>query len=276
MDSSTLQDYCHKWNLFDVQFITSTFTSDVYKVRYQDSPAVLKLLNAIGKKSEANGALVLRYFDGNSAVRLLNSDLGAHLLEFVDGTKLSTVVASGNDTLATNIICDVVTELHRCSAAAPDCLLPMERNFRSLFVKARTEMVGSIYWEGARLAEKLLATEQEARVLHGDIHHENIMNSSERGWLAIDPKYLFGERTYDIANAFYNPIGFAGLAESPEVIKYRCSIYSQRLKIESRRILQYAFAFGCLSAAWCIEDGQLPEETLRIANSVRRVLNEID
>jgi streptomycin 6-kinase len=57
----------------------------------------------------------------------------------------------------------------------------METNFRSLFSKVQNEKSDSIYFEGARLAERLIATEQDTRVLHGDIHHENILKSSIRG-----------------------------------------------------------------------------------------------
>jgi hypothetical protein len=41
--------------------------------------------------------------------------------------------------------------------------------------------------------------------LHGDIHHDNILDFGRRGWLAIDPKRLFGERGFDYANLFCNP-----------------------------------------------------------------------
>jgi hypothetical protein len=42
-------------------------------------------------------------------------------------------------------------------------------------------------------------------VLHGDMHHENILKFSSRGWLAIDPKGLVGERGFDYANIFCKP-----------------------------------------------------------------------
>ena len=47
--------------------------------------------------------------------------------------------------------------------------------------------------------------QRDVRVLHGDIHHHNIRQSS-RGWLAFDPKGLVGERTYDCANTLCNPV----------------------------------------------------------------------
>ena len=37
------------------------------------------------------------------------------------------------------------------------------------------------------------------------MHHDNILDFGERGWLVIDPKRLHGERAFDYANIFCNP-----------------------------------------------------------------------
>lgn len=247
-------------------------TSDVFKVRYENAFAVLKILNDKGMKFETKGAIVLRHFGGHGAVHLLKSDDGAHLLEFVDGPQLKTLVESGKDDRATEVIAEVVSRLHSAAESIPPGLIGMERNFLSLFQKVKTEPRDSIYAEAAKQVEHLIATEQDVRVLHGDIHHENILSSSSRGWLAIDPQCLAGERSYDLANTFYNPMGFESLAETEAVIQHRSSVLSQRLKIDQRRILQYAFAYGCLSACWRLEDGQESDSTLRIAQSLRQSL----
>lgn len=256
--------------------IASTFTSDVFKVRFQKSFAVLKILKEKGMQFETKGAIVLRCFDGNGAVRLLNADEGAHLLEFADGEQLKSLVAKNEDDCATEVVAEVASRLHSYSGSIPDDLINMERNFRSLFQKVKNGPLDSIYVEGANLAERLIKTEQEVRVLHGDIHHENILNSSTRGWLAIDPQCLAGERTYDLSNTFFNLNGFLSMAEAHETIDRRSSIFSRRLKIDKKRILKYAFAYGCLSACWCLEDGQEEESTLRIARSVRQFLKGLD
>jgi streptomycin 6-kinase len=272
-DASILAEYCDKWSLQSPVPIASTFTSQIYKVSFQGSTAVLKVLNEKGKEFEARGALVLRCFNGNGSVRLLNSDEGAHLLEYLDGRQLKSLVDQGEDAAATEIISDVVKRLHSYSGPIPADLISMERNFRSLFLKVKAESADSIYIKGARVAEDLISTEQEVRVLHGDIHHENILECSRRGWLVIDPQCLAGERTYDLANVFYNPNGYTDLTASPDTIERRCDTFSKRLGLDRQRTLKFAFAYGCLSAAWCIEDGQSPEDTLRIARSIYEVID---
>jgi streptomycin 6-kinase len=61
---------------------------------------------------------------------------------------------------------------------------------------AATRMAASILatlWQPARedadsLRAELLASIIEHVVLHGDLHHFNVLSSNHAGWLAIDPK----------------------------------------------------------------------------------------
>jgi streptomycin 6-kinase len=58
----------------------------------------------------------------------------------------------------------------------------------------RLRPTADIFSLSAETAHALLAAPREITVLHGDIHHDNILHFGERGWLAIDPKGLIGER----------------------------------------------------------------------------------
>ena len=106
------------------------------------------------------------------------------------------------------IIAHVIKQLHSVTQNIPqDGLFLLQRWFSELFNKAAVDRqagIESIYVRSASLAKRLLATQRDVRVLHGDIHHYNIRQSS-RGWLTFDPKGLVGERTYDCANTLCNP-----------------------------------------------------------------------
>lgn len=128
----------------------------------------------------------------------------------------------------------------------------------------------SIYPVAAELTERLLADAGDQRVLHGDLHHENILFSEPRGWLAIDPKGIFGDRTYDAANVLFNPIDSPELVANEARFLETARILAQRLDLDFRRLLAFAFAHGCLSASWSIEDGQDPELALRVARIAQR------
>ncbi len=62
--------------------------------------------------------------------------------------------------------------------------------------------------DGTAAMLKVAITEEEqqgAALMAGDLHHRNILDFGSRGWLAIDPKGILGERGFDFANIFCNP-----------------------------------------------------------------------
>jgi streptomycin 6-kinase len=100
----------------------------------------------------------------------------------------------------------------------------------------------------------LLANPREVVPLHGDIHHGNILDFAERGWLAIDPKRLGGERGFDYANLFCNPDH--AVAAAPDRLERQAKVVAEAARLERRRLLQWIVAWAGLSAAWLIEDGE--------------------
>jgi streptomycin 6-kinase len=210
MTTEQLDHYLQAWDLSDPQPLASTVTSNLYTVTLNGTRAVLKVLTPVGDE-ERMGALALRYFDGQGAVRLLRSDDDAQLLEYAAGEDLTGMVREGDDEGATAIIADVLNTLHSVSGQpSPAGLMPLDVRFRSLFQKAaedRRDGVVSIYVRAGTIAEKLLreADPADVCVLHGDIHHENIRHKDGRGWLALDPKGLVGDRAFDTANVIRNP-----------------------------------------------------------------------
>ncbi len=246
-----LAGYLDAWNLSDPLPITSTVTSRIYTVRYQGATAILKIL-APGETEEPVGAQALQYFNGNGSVRLFNTDTGAHLLEYAGGDDLTGMVMQGNDEGATRVIAGVIRQMQGVNQPLPERgLFGLDRWFRELFVKSAADrMAGieSIYCKGAAVAERLLTDQRDIRVLHGDIHHANI-RQSPRGWLAFDPKGLVGERAYDCANTFCNPPGTDVVHNEARLLN-TAGILAEELKLDYQRLLDYVFAYACLSASW--------------------------
>jgi len=254
--AANLQYYLDHWNLSDPQPLAETYTSFVYTVCQDGETAVLKLLKPVGEE-ERSGALALRYFDGLGAIHLLRDDDGAHLLEYTPGDDLVPIVKAGQDEAATAIIARVLNQLHQPREAAPqDGLHMLNEWFVALFDKAVQDQAqgkDSIFRRGAAVAEHLHSDPRDVRVLHGDIHHENIRWHDERGWLAIDPKGLYGDRHYDAANTFYNP-DMRDLVENTARIRRTADILAQDCGFDRQRLLAFVFAYGCLSAAWSLEE----------------------
>ena len=134
----------------------------------------------------------------------------------------------------------------------PD-LIPLSRWFRELASAARA--YGETLRDCCTIAEALLADPRDPVVLHGDIHHSNILDFERHGWLAIDPKGLYGERGFDYANTFANED--LSTVTDPRRLRRQLPIVSRNAGIEPRRLLQWIAAYSGLSAAWFLDDGSL-------------------
>lgn len=253
-----LQHYLTAWNLSNPQPLAQTPTSHLYTVTHDHTTVVLKILTPYGTE-ERMGALALRHFNGQGAVRLFHSDDGAQLLEYIDGEDLTGLVQNGRDETATAIIGDVINALHTNDAAPPEGITTLRRWFRALFVQAeqdRNKGLDTIFMRAAAIADTVLEQPRDPRVLHGDIHHQNIRQSS-RGWLAFDPKGLYGERTYDLANTLCNPPpGYGVVATDEGRILRNAGILAQTCGIEQSRVLLFLYLYACLSASWTLEESE--------------------
>lgn len=141
----------------------------------------------------------------HGAVHIFESDDGAWLMEFAGDLDLKSLVCEARDSEADEIACDVLDLLHANSTLAPVGLRTLQQNFRALFEAETSDLSTEIFRAGANEARDLLSAAGEVVVLHGDVHHKNILFGPSRGWLAIDPLGLIGEGTYDVANLFFNP-----------------------------------------------------------------------
>jgi streptomycin 6-kinase len=78
--------------------------------------------------------------------------------------------------------------------------------------KASTLIPHKLLTASKECALRLFAQSTTSVLLHGDLHHDNILHDGN-AWVAIDPKGLIGDPAYEIAPLLCNPIDkFASLA----------------------------------------------------------------
>jgi streptomycin 6-kinase len=101
-------------------------------------------------------------------------------------------------------------------------------------------------------------------VLHGDLHHGNVLDFGARGWLAIDPKGLIGGRGFDFANILCNPD--SEIATSPGRMVCQIDVVAEAARLDPARLLRWVLAYAGLSAAWTIGEGGDPTLALTMAH----------
>jgi streptomycin 6-kinase len=198
-------------------------------------------------------------------------------MEYASGDELVTLVERGEDEAATRIIAQVIQQIHSAPlSTSVEGLLGLDQWFGELFNKAERDTqdgIDSIYVRSASLTKRLLADPRDVRVLHGDIHHRNI-RQSPRGWLAFDPKGLFGERTYDCANTLCNP-PIPELVHNEKRLLSTAAILADTLTIDLSRVLSFAYVYACLNASqWVLHLGRedVAEELIQWHLKVAKII----
>jgi streptomycin 6-kinase len=255
-------EYLERWKLTPDGDPIVTPTSRLLPVRRSGSPAMLKV--AVHPEERRGNRLMTRW-DGNGAARVLTHAGDAILMErAAQGISLADLARGGRDDEASRIICATVVRLHAHESPPQELvkdLVPLTRWFEAL--KPAADRHGGILRHCATTASELLATPQAVMVLHGDIHHGNVLDFGPRGWLVIDPKGLIGERAFDYANLFCNPD--AETATSPGRLARQVDVVATAAALDRSRLLRWILAYAGLSAAFAIEDGASPTAALTVA-----------
>jgi len=202
----------------------------------------------------------LRQFDGRGMVRLLeyNKDERVMLLERLwPGTLLSTVE---DDEKATSIATSVMRQLWRP--------VPQEHPFPTVFdwgkgfACLRQHYTGgcgpfppALLAEAETLFAELSASMTDLVLLHGDLHHENILIAERKPWLAIDPKGLVGEPAYETGALLRNQLSVVLKSSRPgRVMARRVDQLAEELGLDRTRVRGWGLAQAVLSVWWSIED----------------------
>jgi streptomycin 6-kinase len=225
-----------------------------YGVR-DDEPVVLKVVKQ--RDDEWRAGEMIAAFGGRGMVRVLEHTGGALLTDpLLPGDPLVEVVASGRDEEATAILADVIAAMSP-SAPPPGCATVEEwgRGFAWYETRGDERIPASLVSRARKVYEEMCHSQTNVRLLHGDLHHSNVLFDRDRGWAAIDPKGVVGELEYEVGASLRNPREHPEVLSDPATIERRVATFAARLRLDSSRIRRWAFAQAVLSAIWTIQDG---------------------
>jgi streptomycin 6-kinase len=216
-----------------------------------DSPIILKL--GLDNEALAREAFALKCFAGYGVVKVLAEDKGMLLLErAVPGISLKSYFPD-KEQESIEIACGVIKKLHQVN-------IPENHNFPHikdwLTALDKDWPIPDKYMKKARkLRDHLLHTSKQDILLHGDLHHENILQNGD-DWVVIDPKGVIGEAAYEVAAFIRNPMPeLLTHADAPNIIHNRIIRFAEPLNIPAARILYWCYVQALLAWVWSIEDG---------------------
>jgi streptomycin 6-kinase len=200
----------------------------------------------------------LRHFDGHGIGALLASDIetGAMLIErMLPGQTLETVE---DDIAATAAAAKVMRELW--VPAPAEHSFPTVADWGGGFERLRATFGSNppfsptLTDRAEELFAALEATSAEPVLLHGDLHHLNILSAQREPWLAIDPKGLVGEPAYETGAWIRNPAAIYSNPNAGAIMHRRVDQLSDELGFDRQRVRDWSIAQAVLSAWWCYED----------------------
>jgi streptomycin 6-kinase len=259
-----------RWGLTLEPPFTLSYNYVAPAVQADGTPVVLKV--GVPSPGLLNEIAALRFYDGHGIAQLLDADpaWGALLLErLIPGTMLSEVP---DDEEATRIAAGVMRRLWRP--------LPPGHGFRSVadwaadLADLRPHFGGgtgplpvALVERAEALFAELLPSQAAPVLLHGDLHHWNIMAAQRDPWLALDPKGIAGEPAYEIGALLRNQIpGLLALSDPPQAMARRVAVLAEELGFDRARLAGWGVAQAVLSAWWSIEDhGYGGEEAITCA-----------
>lgn len=188
----------------------------------------------------------------------------AFLMEKVlPGSSLKSLVRQGQDAEATRILARLILRLGKPADSTPGPFRHV-RDFIPTLSKLHGKVPTELVHLAAFLFQDLCMTASQDVLLHGDLHHDNILASGE-SWSVIDPHGYVGDPAFEVGAMISNPLDFYPSGDLQGILEQRLQVLAEELPWEGQRILSWSFCYSMLSAAWSVEDQQeIPENLLRI------------
>jgi streptomycin 6-kinase len=227
--------------------------------------------NMVFKGESPNGAVVIKVgiphresTTEQHALQDLNQDYMCPVVEIIEedhitflkqlqpGETLWTLAFEDRLPIAKDILKNVPTDVK--SSEYPHHINWLENVLEKL-KKVRTKEHKIFYHlsEVFRLYPELEDASNPYKLLHGDLHHYNILKDGET-WKVIDPKGVYGHYSLEVGRFMLNQIGEEGL-DKDYMLDKMVDVFSTHLKLSKRLILLSFYFDMTLSTSWTLEDG---------------------
>jgi streptomycin 6-kinase len=229
------------------------------------TPAVLKLQHL--DEETAGEPAALRVWAGDGAVRLLNHDptTGTLLLERLDATRTLTHLPDTRE--ATLVIARLLA--HLTAAPAPQGMRRLGDIAKAMLEQAPQSVHQIPDPADRRLikdcaaALREVAAEPGDRLLHWDLHYDNVLAAARTPWLAIDPKPLSGTPAFELFPALANRF-------DPADIRRRFDTMTEVMHLDRTLARAWTLARVLQTTLWDIAAARPPSrDHLEIARQLR-------
>ncbi|MFB7592087.1 aminoglycoside phosphotransferase family protein [Streptomyces sp. NPDC056169] len=195
----------------------------------------------------------LRVWDGAGAVRLVEHDAatGTMLLEWLDAARPLSSVADTREAL--RIVAGLLARL--VAVPAPPGLRTLGDIAAGMLADvpeaaARLGAADAAVLRDCAAAVRDVVGEPGDRLLHWDLHLDNVLASEREPWLAIDPKPLAGDPGFDLL-----PVLMDRFDPHPDEALWRFDLLAEVVG-DRRRAVAWTLGRVLQNGLWDVEDGE--------------------
>ncbi|SMD23571.1 streptomycin 6-kinase [Kibdelosporangium aridum] len=212
----------------------------------------------------------LRIWDGDGIVRLLDhdQDTGAMLLERLDEHR--PLSAMPDDFAATEIIAGILARL--VSVPGPENIRHL-KDIAAKMVANTPEAIPELSDpDEQRMLKNWAAAVEEVldepgdRLLHWDLHYDNVLAADREPWLAIDPKPLVGDPGFDIMPVLDNRWDeIVATGDVTKAVLRRFDLMTEALELDRERAAIWTAGRALQNSLWDIDDGEHVLQPMQVA-----------
>lgn len=208
-------------------------------------------------------SIVLRLFGGRHVCACHDSDLGlgALLLErIIPGENLASIPdQSERIHIAAEMIRDLPIPLAEGVVGLPTYSTWINRAFsRARREKIVGQRMLTLIDAADSLFREVEGSDCPQRILHGDLHHWNMLRDSSGRWKAIDPKGVIGAARLEAGRFIINQVGEVDEADLYTSLDEMTAVIGERLGQPRRTIAVCGFVESVLATCWSFEDRDEP------------------
>jgi len=112
--------------------------------------------------------------------------------------------------------------------------------------------------DGEAAFRAMLVQPYKPVVLHGDLHHFNVLEH-EGEWLAIDPHGYIGPPIFEVGAMMKNPWpDILNTDDMPALMTRRINLLANELAWSATAVAQSAFVYSVISLLWDMETNDMP------------------
>lgn len=238
----------------------------VLPVRDTDDRALMLKL-AFPESDNAGEIPALKAWRGDGAVQLERADprRSALLLERLGPANLDSI----DERDAAQVLAGLYRQLHVPAQPTVPALSPfvlrwldgLEALGRA--VPAPPRLVDRAIGVGRELASQMQEPGADLRVVHGDLHGGNVLESERLPWLVIDPSGFAGDPCYEPGPLMWNRWReILATGDAGEAVRQRFWTLVDAAELDERRARDWTLVRAMISVYWRVEEFQAGDRPL--------------